>query len=59
MRIPLFLPRQVQGPEDALKRVELHTAMAMTTRGKGFRQQSKNSRPTRIEKIAEQYYGRA
>ena len=57
MRIPLFLSQQVQGPEDALKRVELHMHMNMVTHGKGFRQSSKRSKPTRIEKIAERFYG--
>ena len=55
MRIPLFL--KDDSPEATLKRIELHTAMSMITRGKGFRFPSKNSKPSRIEKIAEKYYG--
>jgi hypothetical protein len=57
MHIPLHLPREGVGSVDALARVELHTAMAMLMRGKGFRQPGKNSQPTRIERIAESYYG--
>jgi len=56
MRIPLHL--NDNNAEATLKRIELHTAMSMITRGKGFRYPSKkNNKPSRIEKIAEQYYG--
>lgn len=57
MKLPLHLPREVQGAEDALQRIELHTHMSMVTRGRGFRQTGKNSKATRIETIAERYYG--
>lgn len=56
MRIPLHLSNEIT-EASALARVELHTAMSMITEGKGFRFPGKNSKITRIEKIAEKFYG--
>jgi hypothetical protein len=57
MRVPLHL--QNDNSEEAnLKRVQLHIFMAGLTGGRGFRQTSKCSAPTRIERIGENAFGK-
>lgn len=52
MIIPLHLDPNDQTQEVSLRRVEHHTAMSMLAGGRGFRQPGKQSKPTRIERIA-------
>jgi hypothetical protein len=51
MRIPLHLQND-HSREANIKRTELHVFMSGVTGGKGFRQSTKRSKASRIEKIA-------
>lgn len=59
MRIPLFIHPNDDSQDANLRRVQHHIAMSGLTGGRGFRQTSKNSAPTRIERLSQKAFGNA